>query len=277
MQRIDSHQHFWRFEPVRYSWITDDLKVIQKDFLPEDLAPLLKEHNIDGCVAVQADPSEEENVFLLELAAANPFIKGVVGWVDFTAENIRETLEFYKGYDKMKGFRAMLQSEKDRAFMLRDDFKRGIALLDDFGYAYDILINADQVKYSDEFAGLFPNQKFVIDHIAKPYIKDKKIDEWAADIKAIAKHENVSCKISGMITEADWSNWKSEDFTPYLDVVFEAFGAKRVMYGSDWPVSLLAGDYRQVVDLVKDYTARLTENEQGLFWGENAINFYNLK
>ncbi|MEJ6980848.1 amidohydrolase family protein [Pedobacter sp. P351] len=276
MKKIDSHQHFWRFDPVRDSWINDDMKVIRKDFLPEDLAPILKENNIDGCVAVQADQSEEQNAFLLELAAANSFIKGVVGWVDLRAENIKESLTFYKGYEKMKGFRHVLQGEEDRALMLKPEFKRGISLLADYGYTYDILIYPDQLKYTEEFVKAFPDQQFVIDHIAKPNIKDKKLDEWKKDIKAVSQHPNVSCKISGMVTEADWNYWRNDDFDPYLDAVFEAFGIKRVMYGSDWPVCEVAGGYQKMLGLVQNYTSQLSENEQGLFWGKNAIDFYNL-
>lgn len=276
MKKIDSHQHFWRFDPVRDSWITDNMKVIQRDFLPADLAPVLMENGIDGCVAVQADQSEEQNAFLLELAADNSFIKGIVGWVDLRAENIKETLEFYKGYDKMKGFRHVLQGEQDRSLMLRDEFKRGISMLEGFGYTYDILIYTDQIKYSEELVTAFPDQKFVIDHIAKPDIKNQNIDDWAADMKALAGHENVSCKISGMVTEAEWQHWKDADFVPYLDVVFEAFGSGRVMFGSDWPVCEVAGGYGKVIGLVQGYTSKLTQTEQELFWGGNAIKFYNL-
>lgn len=274
--KIDSHQHFWRFDPVRDSWINDEMKVIRKDFLPEDLGPILMENDIDGCVAVQADQSEEQNAFLLKLAAANSFIKGVVGWVDLRAGNIKDSLEFYHDFDKMKGFRHVLQGEEDRALMLKKEFKRGISLLEGYGYTYDILIYPDQLKYTAEFVNDFPHQRFVIDHIAKPNIKDKKLGEWEKNIKAVAQHLNVYCKVSGMVTEADWSNWKGEDFKPYLDVVFEAFGTKRVMYGSDWPVCEVAGGYQKMIGLVQDYTSVLSRNEQELFWGDNAINFYNL-
>lgn len=276
MKRIDSHQHFWRFDPVRDSWINEDMKIIQRDFLPEDLAPILTENNIDGCVAVQADQSEEQNAFLLELAAATPFIKGVVGWVDLRADNIKDSLDFYKGFDKMKGFRHVLQGEEDRSLMLRSEFKRGISLLEDYEYTYDILIYPDQLKYTEEFVKSFPHQRFVIDHIAKPNIKGKDLDEWAKDISAVARYSNVSCKVSGMVTEADWQNWQSEDFNPYLEVVFEAFGTNRVMFGSDWPVCEVAGGYSKVIELVRNYTSQLSAHEQELFWGRNAIDFYNL-
>lgn len=277
MKLIDSHQHFWRFDPVRDSWITDDMAVIRKDFLPEDLAPILHENEVDGCVAVQADQSEEENAFLLELAVANPFIKGIVGWLDLQSDNVQESLAFYAQYDKMKGFRHVLQGEADRALMLKAEFKHGIAQLESFGYTYDILIYTDQLKYTEEFVRAFPNQRFVIDHIAKPNIKEGQFDDWKQDIEAVARQYNVCCKVSGMVTEADWYNWKDEDFKPYLDTVFEAFGTNRVMFGSDWPVCMVAGGYSKMIKMVKSYTSKMTENEQQMFWGQNAVNFYNLK
>ena len=276
MLKIDSHQHFWRFDPVRDSWITDEMSVIQRDFLPPDLQPLLNQNGIDGCVAVQADQSEEQNAFLLELAAAHPFIKGIVGWIDLRAENISETLDFYKGYQTIKGFRHVLQGEQDRALMLKPEFKRGIKALGEAGYTYDILIFPDQLGYTNEFVAAFPDQKFVIDHLAKPYIKDGKMVDWKHAIKEVAMHENVYCKVSGMVTEANWQNWKELDFKPYLDSVFEAFGPGRLMFGSDWPVCNVAGGYEKAAGIVTNYTASLSENEQQLFWGKNAIEFYNL-
>lgn len=276
MKRIDSHQHFWHFDPVRDSWITDDMQVIRRDFLPQDLGPILQENSIDGCVAVQADQTEEQNAFLLELAAENSFIKGIVGWVDLRAENIKESLEFYKQYGKMKGFRHVLQGEEDRALMLKPEFIRGISHLESFNFSYDVLIYPDQLKFTEELVRSFPNQRFVIDHIAKPNIKEKKPGDWKTDIEAVAAHQNVSCKVSGMVTEADFNKWQPSDFTPYLDVIFEAFGTQRIMFGSDWPVCEVAGGYKKVVELVENYTSKLSGHEQTLFWGQNAINFYDL-
>lgn len=274
---IDSHQHFWRFDPVRDNWITEDMSAIRRDFLPQDLLPLLNENNIDGCIAVQSDQSEAGNTFLLELATANPFIKGVVGWVNLQAPDIEETLEFYCRYNKLKGFRHVLQGETDRALMLKPEFKRGIAALKKFDYTYDILIYPDQLQYAPALARFFPEQKFVLDHIAKPSIKDGLTDSWAAGIKQLAQYSNVYCKVSGMVTEADWQHWEKEEFLPYLDIVFEAFGATRVMYGSDWPVCLLAGGYEKMIEIVREYTSKLSEREQQLFWGGNAREFYNLE
>jgi len=275
-QRIDAHQHFWKFDPVRDSWITDDMKVIQQDFFPGDLKPLLEAHKIGGCVAVQADQSETENLFLLSLADQHDFIKGVVGWIDLRANDIAQKLEQYAEQKKLKGFRHVLQGEKQRDFMLRPDFKKGISELKQLGYTYDILIFPDQLKFTEEFVKQFPDQPFVLDHLAKPYIKNKKIDEWKRGIKGLAQYENVYCKVSGMVTEADWKNWKREDFKPYLDVIVESFGMKRIMYGSDWPVCLVAASYGQMFNITKDYFSRFSQDEQDLFFGVNAIRFYNL-
>jgi L-fuconolactonase len=276
MPRIDSHQHFWNYDPVKHDWINDDMEIIRTDFLPKDLEPILNEYGFAGCVSVQADQTEEENAMLLEHAAKHDFIKGVVGWVDFKAENIENKLAYYQQFKKLKGFRHILQGEADRAYMLNADFKRGISKLKQFGYTYDILIYTDQIGYATEFAAAFPDQPFVIDHLAKPKIKDGDIAEWAKDIKAIAQNQNVSCKVSGMVTEADWKSWKSEDFTPYMDVVFEAFGADRVMFGSDWPVCRVAATYGEMLGIAEGYVANLSASEQDKFWGENAIKFYSL-
>lgn len=273
---IDSHQHFWKYDAVRDSWITGEMSAIQKDFLPHDLQPLLQQNGLEGCVLVQSDQSEEHNDFLLEQARGNDFIKGIVGWVDLRAENVAERLAYYKQFNIIKGFRHVLQAEEDRALMLKPEFMRGIATLQPFNFTYDILIYADQLKYVPEFVAAFPQQKFVIDHVAKPNIKAQRIDELTIDMMAAAVHENVSCKISGMVTEADWKNWKKEDFTPYIDVVCEAFGPDRIMFGSDWPVCLVAASYEEMMSIVSEYFSSFTANERELFFGKNAIQFYNL-
>jgi len=276
MLRIDSHQHFWKFDPVRDSWITEEMSVIQRDFLPQDLQPVLQQNGFDSCVTVQSDQSYDENRFQLHNAALNDFIKGIVGWVDLMSPGIEKDLEYLSVFEKMKGFRHVLQGEKDRAFMLQPAFMKGIGLLKKYNFTYDILVFPDQLKHTLDFVKAFPSQPFVIDHIAKPYIRDKKIDEWKKDLEAVAKHDNVYCKISGMVTEADWKHWKKTDLTPYIDTVVEAFGTNRIMYGSDWPVCLVAGSYEKVTGVVKDHFASFSKTEQELFFGGNAINFYNL-
>ena len=276
MLKIDSHQHFWKYEESMSDWITADMAVLRRDFMPEDLEPLLKESDIDGCVVVQVNQSQEENLFQLTSALSNDFIKGVVGWVNLQATDIAEQLEELSKHVKLKGFRHILQGEQDRALMLKPKFLNGIKALDKQGFTYDILIYPDQLMYVPELVSQFPDQRFVIDHIAKPEIKTRNIDDWAAGIKALQKYDNLFCKVSGMVTEADWSGWKPEDFDPYLDIVFETFGARRVMFGSDWPVCLPAGKYKDVVSLAGNYIEKLTTNEQSLFWGGNAMEFYNL-
>jgi L-fuconolactonase len=274
--KIDAHQHFWKFDPVRDSWIDNSMEAIQRDFMPQDLKPILTKYGIDGCIAVQTDQSEAETKFLLELAESNDFIKGVVGWADLRANDIGKRLEYFSQFKKLKGFRHVLQGETDRALMLNPQFVHGISTLKAHDYTYDILIFPDQLGYTHQFVKTFGGNRFVIDHIAKPDIKNKNIEKWAKGIKAIAKHENVYCKVSGIITEADWYNWMLSDFDAYLDVVFETFGTKRLMFGSDWPVCNVAGGYQQMLSVVKNYTSKLSTDEQARFWGLNAIEFYKL-
>jgi L-fuconolactonase len=277
MLKIDAHQHFWKFDPIRDNWIGPDMAVIQRDFLPADLEPLLQAAGLDGSVVIQADPSEDENDFLLGQATGHDFIKGVVGWVDLQGPQAEEKLVKYSKHPKMKGFRHLLQGEKDRALMLNPAFKQGIGLLRKFGFTYDILIYPDQLGYTSEFVAAFPDQPFVIDHMAKPHIKDSMItDEWKDAIRAVAAHGNVYCKISGLVTEADWKNWRPEHFSPYLDTVLEAFGTGRLLFGSDWPVCLVAATYEETLQIVTDTFSSFSKDERDAFFGGNAVKFYNL-
>ncbi len=274
--KIDSHQHFWRYEPVRDSWITDEMKSIQRDFMPHDLQPVLERNGFHGCVSVQADQSENETKFLLELAEGEDFIRAVVGWVDLRNKNVEERLEYFSGFKKLKGIRHIVQAEPDESFLFRDDFCNGISLLRKYNLTYDILVKPQQLRAVYQFVKRFPSHPFVIDHLAKPYIKDGLIDEWKRDIQAIAGFGNVYCKISGMITEAHWKNWKPLDLKKYIDVAIESFGINRVMFGSDWPVCLVAGTFEQVCEAVETNTSHLTEAERKLLWGLNARDFYHL-
>jgi L-fuconolactonase len=276
MPGVDAHQHFWKFDPVRDSWITDDMAVIQKDFMPQDLLHILKENGFDGSIVVQSDQSYEENRFQLDNASRNEFIKGVVGWVDFLSATVEKDLDYLSQFKKMKGFRHVLQGEIQRDLMLTPAFMNGIGKLERYGFTYDVLVFPDQLKFIPEFVAAFPNQKFIIDHIAKPNVKDKKIAGWKKDVEMVAQYKNVYCKISGMVTEANWQEWKPEDFTPYLDVVVNAFGIKRLLYGSDWPVCLVAADYGKMVNIVRNYFSAFSSAEQAMFFGENATRFYNL-
>lgn len=274
--KIDAHQHFWQFDPIRDSWITDDMAVIQKNFLPEGSLEVLKANGFDGCVAVQASQSESETEFLLALAESNDFIKGVVGWVDLRSNDIYERLEYFSQFENVKGFRHVVQGEKDPEFMLKPDFRRGITELGAYDFTYDILIYYHQLAQSVQFAKLFPDQKFVLDHIGKPDIKGTEINEWRKEIRKLALYENVNCKLSGIITEADWQNWKEEDLRGYLDVVFEAFGTDRLMFGSDYPVCLVAGSYEKMLAVIDNYISKLSASEKAKILGENAVRFYNL-
>jgi L-fuconolactonase len=275
MNIIDTHQHFWKYDPVNYSWINDEMQVIRKDFLPGDLAVVVNEHKLQGTVAVQADQTEAETDWLLKLAAKNDFIQGVVGWIDLRSDSIEERLRHYAQFKKLKGFRHILQGE-DPAFMLQESFLNGISKLQQFGFTYDILIMPKHLKASLELVQHFPEQKFVIDHVAKPYIKEGKIDEWKEGMEKLAAHQHVYCKISGMVTEADWKNWTAEQLKPYIDVVVNSFGIDRIMYGSDWPVCLVASSYSKWLQTIKDYFASYSAEEQEKVFSSNAVKFYNL-
>ena len=276
MLKIDSHQHFWTYTDSMSDWITPEMAILRRDFMPQDLKPILAEANIDGCVVVQVNQSPEENLFQLHNADHHDFVKGVVGWVDLQAANIEDQLQELSSNQKLKGFRHILQGEQDRALMLKPEFLRGIKALANYNFSYDILILPDQLPYIPALMEKFPDQRFVIDHLAKPEIKERNFENWSEGIKALRHYDNLYCKVSGMVTEADWSSWHPEDFDPYLDVVFETFGSKRLMFGSDWPVCLVAGEYKDVVSVAEHYVAKLTANEQLLFWGGNAKTFYNL-
>lgn len=260
---------------MRDGWITDDMHVIQKDFYPTDLEPLLLENKFDGCVAVQADQSETETNFLNELAEKYSFIKGVVGWVDLRTPSIEDRLTHLSKQTKLKGVRHVVQSEP-AGFLKQNDFLHGVKFLEKFNLTYDILIKEHQLEEAIWFVNQFPNQKFVIDHIAKPQIGRAGKATWKKHMTVLAGFSNVYCKLSGLVTEADWKNWKHEDFTPYLDSVFESFGTKRVMYGSDWPVCLVAGSYRDQLSILEHSISTFSETEKQSIMGENAIRFYNL-
>ena len=276
MKRIDSHQHFWKYDSLKHDWINDEMAVLKKDFLPSELQEVYKANNISKCVAVQADQSEEETNFLLKLSDGYGFISGVVAWVDLRASKFEERLEYYAQKSKLVGFRHVVQSEPDPDFVLQPAFLEGISKLNKYNFTYDILIYPHQMAASVELVNKFPHQKFVIDHIAKPYIKNGEIDYWERAMVEFSKLENVWCKVSGMITEANWFSWKYDDLLPYLDVVFEAFGTHRIMYGSDWPVCLLAGSYEDVIGILEKYVKSFSQSEKEDIWYNSAKEFYDL-
>ena len=274
--QIDSHQHFWRYDAGRDGWITDEMTVLRRDFLPAELIQQMHASGIDRCVAVQVDQSETETQFLLNLADQHPEITGVVGWVNLLDKNIDSRLQDFSVFQKLCGFRHIVQAESDDGFMLRKDFQNGISCLARHNFTYDILIYARQLPAAVELARRFPAQKFVVDHMAKPAIRTKEISSWARGIRALAAGPNVHCKVSGLVTEADWKSWSAADLKPYLDVVFEAFGTDRLMFGTDWPVCLLAAGYSQVKNVVEDYTRDLSASEKEKIFGLNAARFYGL-
>jgi len=274
--KIDTHQHFWKYSKEQYPWIGEGMEVLAQDRLPADLEPLLEANGIDGTVAVQARQVVEETEALLAMAEEYDFIRGVVGWVDLRSPNVEAQLERFRDRKKLVGVRHVVQDEPDEKFVLREDFMRGIGKLKAYDLVYDILIFPHQLPAAIELVRRFPDQVFILDHIAKPRIKDKQISPWDSDIKKLASFDNVSCKISGMVTEADWHNWTAEDFRPYMEVVLEVFGAEKLTIGSDWPVCTLAGQYGSIVSIAADFIAQLSDNEQKAIWERNPKRIYGL-
>lgn len=275
MYHIDAHQHFWEYHPNRHQWMDESMMVIKKNFLPSDLAPILVQNQMDACIAIQADQSVSETDFLVSLAHENLFIKGVVGWVDLLADDLPDQLSKYQETPILKGFRHILQAE-DPAFMLHPKFQSGIGWLAEFGFTFDLLVYPRHLAAVSELVENFPAMKFIIDHMAKPTIKKGLIDEWGKAMREISQYENVFVKVSGLITEADWTHWNTKDLIPYLDLVTDAFGTKRMVYGSDWPVCLLAGEYPNMLAPIKAYFQNFSEAEQAAIFGLNAQSFYHL-
>ena len=272
---IDSHQHFWNYDPIKDAWIDDSMEVIRRDFLPKDLKPLLDENAIDGCIAVQADQSENETDFLLSCAQKNKFIKGVIGWLDLTSDNLESRLNHYIKNPLFKGLRHIVQAEKDD-YLLREDVQKGISKLANYNLTYDILIFPSQLNAAIELVKRFPKQQFILDHIAKPNISCSVDELWKLNIIELSKNQNVSCKLSGLVTETNNYTFNDIDFYPYLDIIFHSFGPKRILFGSDWPVCLLAANYKKVYDLIFDYLDNHSTEIKTQIFGLNAIKIYNL-
>jgi L-fuconolactonase len=275
--KLDTHQHFWRYDAAEMTWISDRMSILRRDFLPADLAVEQVGAGFGGSIAVQARQSIRETRWLLELSAANPRIRGVVGWLDLRSDHLEADLDSFAADPRLRGLRHVLQDEPDDRFMLREDFLRGLRKLRSHGLTYDILIFARHLPQACELAARLPEQPFVLDHIAKPNIAAGELDPWADGIRRLAKAGNVYCKLSGMVTEADWHAWQPADFRPYLDVVFEAFGPGRLMIGSDWPVCTLAASYARVMRIVTDYISQCSADEQANILGQNAARFYGIR
>lgn len=274
---IDAHQHFWIYDPREHDWLDDSMAALRRDFLPAELKPELEQAGFQGCVAVQVRQTIGETRWLLKLAASSPFILGVVGWVDLQSPEIRSQLQALAENPKLVGIRHVVQVEPDDRFLLRPEFLRGISALEEFDLAYDLLIYAKHLPVAAEFVRQFPRQRFVLDHMAKPPIRSASLHPWSAGIRELAVFPNVFCKLSGLVTEADWHHWKPEDMAPYLDVAFECFGPERLMIGSDWPVCTVAAQYSRAMAVVKDYLVRHPAHAQEAVLGANAQRFWKLK
>lgn len=272
---IDTHVHFWKYDPVRDSWIDESMAALKRDFMPDDIIEETKTLNIDGFVAVQADQSVEETEFLLALARAYPEIRGVIGWLDLKSDSLERDLGHYAFYPELKGLRHIVQAEP-HGFMLQREFLDGMAKLEDYGFVYEILVYASQLEEAAQLVRQFPNQRFILDHIGKPNIRAHKFTEWKKPFEQLSKFEHCHCKLSGLVTEAHWKNWSREDLLPYLDTALESFGPSRLMFGSDWPVCRLAADYVSVLDVVTQFIRSLSPGEQAQIMGQNAISFYQL-
>jgi L-fuconolactonase len=272
---VDAHQHFWHYDPVRDNWITEEMSTLKRDFLPDDLRPFLETHGIGGTVAVQADQSEDETHFLLQQAARHPFVLGVVGWVDLVAPMLEDRLEHFSRFPRFCGVRHIAQTEADD-FLARDDVACGVAQLKEHDLTYDILVYPRQLPAAISLVERLPDSPFAVDHLAKPLIREGESEPWATHMRELAQHPNVWCKVSGLVTEAHWQRWRQEDVRPYLDIVFDAFGTDRLMFGSDWPVCLLAASYREVWELVDGYACQLSADERVKLFGGNAASFYGL-
>ena len=273
---IDAHHHFWRYTAAEYGWIADDMATLRRDFLPEDLRREIHAANVEGVVSVQARQTLEETRWLLELAENNDFIRGVVGWAPLVSETVQANLEHLSRRPKLKALRHVLQDEPDDGYMLRDDFNRGLSLLKKFGLVYDILIFERHLPQTIELVDRHPEQRFVLDHLAKPRVREGIISPWRENLRELAKRPNVYCKLSGLATEADHQSWTPEQLEPYLQAALDTFGPRRLMFGSDWPVCLLATGYQRWFDLVSEFIAPLSPPERAHILGETAIEAYHL-
>jgi len=274
--RIDSHQHFWKYNPAHQVWMTEQMGVLRRDYLPDELKPLLQSVQFHGSIAVQARQMVEETKWLLRFSEEHEFIKGVVGWVDLRSAALRGQLEDYSRDPKLVGVRHVVHDEPDDRFMLREDFQDGIAQLREFEMTYDLLLFPRHLPVAVELVKKFPDQPFVLDHIAKPVIRQGLVSPWREDLRELARFPSVYCKLSGLVTEATWKRWCAEDFRPYLDIVFEAFGPERLMIGSDWPVCTLSGDYQATMNVVIDFVKQFPVDTQNKILGGNCARFYGL-
>ncbi len=274
---IDTHHHFWNYNTVEFDWIDNNMSSIRQNFLPKDLKRTISESNVSGVISVQARQTEDETKWLLSLAEQNDFIKGIVGWLPLNTDSIVYKLEEYAQNRWLKGLRHVIQGEQDPEFILHKSFNNGVSLLSKYNLIYEILIFEHQLPNTIRFVDMHPDQTFVLDHIAKPRIQKNKIDTWAYNMKELAKRDNVICKISGMVTEANYQSWTPEQLQPYFDVVMDSFGPSRLMFGSDWPVCLVATQYMEWINLFKKVISVFNKEDQEKILSKNAFEIYNLQ
>jgi len=274
--RIDAHQHFWQYNSVEYDWIDESMSLLRRDFLPHDLQPLLKKHDVAGCVAVQARQSMQETHWLLSLAEQHEQILGVVGWIDLTSDTLRSELQALRCNPWLKGFRHVLQGESDLNFMLQPAFIQGVECLAEQDYSYDILVHAGQLPQVCKLVKKLPQMRLVIDHVAKPKVAAQQWQGWAEHMLELGQYQHLYCKLSGLVTEASWESWSAADIEPYLAHTLRAFGAERLMYGSDWPVCQVAANYSETLDLVEQFVDRECPELRAAVMGGNATKFYAL-
>lgn len=276
---IDAHQHFWQKSlPFDYGWLdAPQHKAINQDFLPADLLKKISQVGVEKTVFVQTQHNLAENRWALQLAAENTFIVGVVGWVDLASPQCEDQLLEFKENPKFVGIRHITQAEPDDNFIIRDDVRRGLKVLEKHAVPFDLLFYVKHLKHAASLAKEFPNLPMVIDHLAKPRIKEKVTADWINNFKAAAQQPNVYCKLSGMVTEADWNQWQTADLKPYVETALEAFTPARCMYGSDWPVCELAASYADVFQALQEIIASFSPSEQNAIFGETAQKFYSLQ
>jgi L-fuconolactonase len=274
---IDSHQHFWQVGRFDYPWMTPEVDVLCHDYLPAQLEPILQHNGVQQTVLVQASNSVEETRWLLSLADQNPFIAGVVGWVDLLSDDVRSQLDDLAAHAKFKGVRHLVESEPADDWLAQESVRRGLRELAARGLSYDLLVHPRHLKHAKRVVDECPDLRFVIDHMAKPAVAKSEIGQWARELKPLASAGNVWCKLSGLVTEASWTNWRIEHFIPYVDKALEYFGPQRMMFGSDWPVCLLAASYEQVLEVFQTLLADLSEEERDLIFRKNASQFYRIE
>lgn len=273
---IDAHHHLWRYLPPGQPWMTDGMELLRRNFLVDDLRAVTADAGITGTIVVETERSIEETLWLSETAANDDLIRGIVGWAPLTHPEIALKLERMAHLPKLRGIRHPIHDEPDDQFVLREDFNRGIAALKQFNLRYDILIFEKHLAQTIQFVDRHPDQVFIVDHAAKPRIRDRALSPWKDRVSELGRRQNVYCKLSGMVTEADWNTWTDDVLSPYIEVVLEAFGPRRVMFGSDWPVVTLASSYKRWWGTVRNAIARLSPSEQKRILSATAIEAYGL-